>query len=66
MGRPLCGVMSAEGKLFTAFVKDEKQAEEFAKLLFAPEPVIKDYCMENGIACEENRSCNSGKENPGK
>ena len=37
MGRMMCGVMLAEGEMFTAFVQGEKQAEEFFRLFGAPE-----------------------------
>ena len=37
MGSMMCGVMSAEGEMFVAFVRDKKQAEEFFRLFGAPE-----------------------------
>lgn len=55
MGRPLCGVLSAEGKMYVAFVKDEGQAGEFMKLLSAPEALIIAYCKDHNIECEERR-----------
>lgn len=55
MGRPLCGVMSAEGTMYVAFVKDEAQAGEFMLLFGAPGILIRDYCRKHGIDCEERR-----------
>ena len=55
MGKPLCGVLSAEGKMYVAFVKDEEQAGEFMKLLGAPGNLIEEYCEDHNIECEERR-----------
>ena len=49
MGRPLCGVVSREGKMLIAFVRDEEQANEFMKLFGEPEAVIKIFAWANGI-----------------
>lgn len=51
MGSMMCGVMSAEGEMFVAFVRDKKQAEEFMQLFGAPGVFITAY----SIACEERR-----------
>ena len=55
MGRVMCGVMSAEGEMFVAFVRDKKQAEEFMQLFGAPGVFITAYCRQHSIACEERR-----------
>ena len=55
MGRPLCGVISAEGAMYIAYVNDQKQAGEFMQLLGAPEIRIVAYCKEHGIEYEERR-----------
>ena len=55
MGSMMCGVMSAEGEMFIAFVRDKKQAEEFMQLFGAPGVLITAYCREHNIACEERR-----------
>ena len=36
MGNMMCGVMSAEGVMFVAFIRDKKQAGEFMQLFGAP------------------------------
>ena len=56
MERMMCGVMSAEGKMFIAFIRGEKQAEEIMRLFGAPGTFITDYCKEHNIACEERRT----------
>ena len=56
MGRVMCGVMSAEGEMFVAFVRDKKQAEEFMQLFGAPGVFIIAYCRQHNIACEERRT----------
>ncbi len=53
MGKPLCGIMSAEGKMLVAFVKDEKQATEFLHLLGEPQAFIVTYCKDHNIEYEE-------------
>lgn len=55
MGKPLCGVLSAEGKMFVAFVKNQEQAREYMRLFGAPEALIISYCKEHNIECEERR-----------
>ena len=47
MGRMMCGVMLAEGEMFTAFVQGEKQAEEFFRLFGAPGTFITAYCRDH-------------------
>ena len=56
MERIMCGVMSAEGAMLVAFVREKKQAEEFMQLFGAPGVFITDYCREHNIACEERRT----------
>lgn len=56
MGRVMCGVMSAEGEMFVAFVRDKKQAEEFMRLFGAPRVLITAYCREHNIECEKGRA----------
>ena len=56
MGSMMCGVMSAEGEMFVAFVRGEKQAEEFMQLFGAPGVLITAYCRQHNIACEERRT----------
>ncbi len=56
MGSMMCGVMSAEGEMFVAFVRDEKQAGEFMQLFGAPGAFITAYCKEHSIDCEEMKS----------
>ena len=58
MGRMMCGVMSAEGEMFTPFVQGETQAEEFFRLFGAPGTFITAYCRDHNIACEERRHNN--------
>ena len=53
MGRPLCGVLSAEGNMITAFTQDEAQTGEFMNLFGAPEDLIRKYCKEHGITIIE-------------
>ena len=55
MGSMMCGVMSAEGEMFVAFLRDEEQAGEFMQLFGAPGVLITAYCREHSIACEERR-----------
>ena len=55
MGNMMCGVMSAEGVMFVAFIRDKKQAGEFMQLFGAPGVFITAYCREHSIACEERR-----------
>ena len=56
MGRVMCGVMSAEGEMFVAFLRDEEQAGEFMQLFGAPGTFIAAYCKDHDIACEERRA----------
>ena len=56
MGRVMCGVMSAEGEMYIAFVRGEKQAEEFMQLFGAPRALITAYYREHNIACEDRRT----------
>ena len=56
MEKMMCGVMSAEGKMFVAFVRDEKQAGEFMQLFGAPGTFISAYCREHNIECEKRRA----------
>lgn len=53
MGRPLCGVLTREGKMLMAFVKDQEQAAEYLKLFGEPEAVIKIFAWANGIELQE-------------
>ena len=43
MGNMMCGVMSAEGVMFVAFIRDKKQAGEFMQLFGAPGVFITAY-----------------------
>ena len=56
MGNMMCGVMSAEGVMFVAFIRDKKQAGEFMQLFGAPGTFIAAYCKDHDIACEERRA----------
>ena len=56
MEKMMCGVMSAEGEMFVAFIRDEKQAGEFMQLFGAPGAFITAYCKEHGIEHEERRA----------
>ena len=51
--RPLCGILSAEGKMYLAYVRNKEQASEFLKLLNAPEIQIINYCRSHGIMYKE-------------
>lgn len=54
MGRPLCGVLSAEGHMISAFVRDEAQSLEFMQLFGAPEQLIREYCKDHEVEIVEN------------